>query len=236
MATTKSETPKGPATGQTELNTAGTGGTTTGGADLEARAAALKADEERLARERKALEEKARHLEYQTREVELRAKSVEDRAQELRSGAAHLDRRQEQLAARESLLETPLAGTAASAPVDPTDTVEVLNNSRRAIGIGNGELLIPGPNTVSRLAWSKLFGVDGRPVPGAVEHFDSAGGKRPDLQELSLQNLSALPDETATEVVSKSKDTTLMAKFLDTEPRPSLKDAIRRRIKALQEE
>lgn len=235
MATTKSETQKGPTTGQTELNTASTGGTTPGGTDLEARSAALKADEERLARERKALEEKARHLDQQAREVEERAKSVEGRAQELRSGAEHLNRRQEALNARESALDVSLPDYTAT-NIDPTETVEVLNNSRRAIGIGNGERLIPGPNTVSRLAWSKLFDAEGRPVLGAAEHFDSAGGKRPDLQELSLQNLSALPDETAAEVVSKSRDTTLMAKFLDTEPRPGLKDAIRRRIKALQEE
>lgn len=243
---------KAPTTGQTETGvTSGTSSTSTstGGssgsalpADLEQRMAALKADEERLAREKRAQEEAAANLKRQQEEVERREQGLEQRARELRAGAEHLDQRQAELDRRASEAPTVTATAAPSAPetsmatlsTNPRAVVRVLNNSGRIIGTADGTPLPPTMTTTIPLAtWNRFFDRNGKPTPGASEHFSTAGGKRPDLQEVSLKNLSALPDDHALAVVEESEDTQLLAKFEETDPRDSVREAISRRLDSL---
>lgn len=196
---------------------------TTPASEVEQRAAGLKAEEERLAKLKREQEEAAEFL--KRKEAEL-----EQRARELRAGAQHLDARQAELDAKAATL----APQAERLETPPGEHVLVLNNSRRTIGAADGTPLVPTLVTsVSRAVWARWFGQDGKPVPGAAEHFDTAGGKRPDLQEVSLKNLSALPDEHALSVVESATDVALLSKFLDVEPRESVKLAVHKRLTEL---
>lgn len=228
----KSENMKNPTGGQTELVQPGAG--TTQASDVDAKLAELRAAEERLAEQRRLLDEdrtrQTAELERQrrTQEEDLarQRRNQEETAQQLRAGAEELERRQSMMATATPPDEGLQAG-------DTRTHVKVRNNSVRAINIG-GTTVFPGKGQVPADAWSRLFDRNGTPVPGAQEHFDTAGGKRPDLQEMSLQNLSMLPDDDAVEVVNESTDAALLEKFISTDPRVGVKKAIRDRIKALE--
>lgn len=225
----KSEGTKGT---QTELvNAGGTGMQPNPGEDeAQRKLADLTAREERLAREKRALEEREANLKRQEEEQARTHQAMEERARELREGARHLEAQQQLLEAR-----TASGLTSAEASQDASEEpVALLNNSSRTIGAPDGTALVPTQVTlVSRQAYSRWFGRDGKPVPGVAEHFETTGGKRADLQEVSLKNLSVLPDEHALKVVDSSKDAALLEKFHATEPREGVKAAISKRLAAL---
>lgn len=228
--------------GQTELVAPGGGSTQAGpvDSDMEARQSALKADEERLARAKTAHEEAAANLKRQQEALAEREKAMEARAQELKSGAAYLDKREAEL--KQGLQAVAGTGNAPStsaalahAAEEPeSDTVAVLNNSTSLIGAPDGTPLVPTRVTeLARATWLRWFTPSGKPVPGVAGHFSSEGGtKRPDLQEVSLKNLSALPDEHALTVVqsASAKDEGLLKKFSETEQRESVKLALQKRL------
>lgn len=210
--------------------------------DLEARLSALKADEERLAREKKANEEATASLKRQQDALAERERGMEARAQELRTGAAYLDRREAEmkqgLHALAGTGHPPTTSEAASlAAESESDTVLVLNNSTSLIGAADGTPLVPTRVTeLARATWARWFTPSGKPVPGVAGHLSSEGGtRRPDLQEVSLKNLSALPDEHALSVVQTASagDTALLTKFSETEQREGVKLALQKRLAEL---
>lgn len=123
--------------------------------------------------------------------------------------------------------------TPATGSVDVNEMVAVVNNGRRAIGVPGGFVLYPGTNTVPRYAWKQMFDKSGRPTPGAAEHLNSQNGQRPEVQEVSLRNLSQLPDEHAVAAITASSDEAKLAAHEQTEARDSVRAAVSARLKAL---
>lgn len=161
---------------------------------------------------------------------------------ELRERERQLEERMKLVELRERELDSKdtqakLAGSPPSA-VPSTDsavpTLTVLNNAAFAIGLYDGAPLKPGINEVPLRSWAKFFQKDGTVIPGARPHFEPANGGRPDLQVVSLDNVSALPDPHALTAISNSKDAQRLGDFARTESRPAIREAIKARLKELQ--
>lgn len=158
-------------------------------------------------------------------DAELKAK-----AKELEDKEKMLLQRERELDAKHTLspTTTPTTGSA-----DDNEMVAVVNNGRRAIGVPGGFVLYPGTNTVPRYAWAQMFDKSGRPTPGAAEHLNSQNGQRPEVQEVSLRNLSQLPDEHAVAAITASTDEAKLAAHEQAEARDSVRAAVSARLKAL---
>lgn len=156
---------------------------------------------------------------------------------ELAAKAKALEEKEKHLLQRERELDTKHALNPATTPatgnVDVNEMVAVVNNGRRAIGVPGGFVLYPGTNTVPRHAWARMFGPDGKPTPGASEHLDSQNGQRPEVQEVSLRNLSQLPDEHAVAAIAASNDEAKLAAHEQTEARDSVRASVSARLKTL---
>lgn len=156
---------------------------------------------------------------------------------ELRERERALEEKLKQLEARERRLDSrdadAPASPSASVASSQEEMVSIVNNGRRAIGVPGGFALYPGLNTVPRRAWARMFDATGKPTPGASEHLDSQNGQRPEVQEVSLKNLSQLPDEHAQTAISASEDVKRLALFEQTEARPHIRVAISERLKVL---
>lgn len=158
-------------------------------------------------------------------EAELR-----ERAERLAELEKSLLQRQKELDSNDASVKLGAAASPSTVTAESTPTVTVVNNAAFAIGLFDGTPLKPGINTVSRATWAKLFQKDGKPVPGARQHFEPEGGGRPDLQLVTLDNLSQLPDTHALSAISASTDATRLGQFEQTESRPTVKAAISERI------
>lgn len=224
----KSDTQKagaGTPTGtQTELvATTGTGSTASQDETTQRQQADLTAQVERMEREKRALAEREATLRRREAEMEQAQKSLEERAAEF----SKADTRQ-----RQDATATPMGDTTNTDA--ESEEVAILNNSARAIGAPNSKALLPLQVTVlSRATFNRWLDDQGRYVPGVAKHFTSTDGKPPALQVVSLANLSALPEQHALGVVEKSEDVGMLEKFRDTESRPAVKDAVKRRLDAL---
>lgn len=156
---------------------------------------------------------------------------------DLAAKAKALEEKEKMLLQRERELDAKHtlhpATTPATGSVDVNEMVAVVNNGRRAIGVPGGFVLYPGTNTVPRYAWAQMFDKSGRPTPGAAEHLNSQNGQRPEVQEVSLRNLSQLPDEHAVAAITASTDESKLAAHEQTEARDSVRAAVSARLKAL---
>ncbi len=167
-----------------------------------------------------------------TKEVELRERerALEERLKQVEARERKQD--SHDVESRGAVGQTGLVATSSSSARDTE--VEVVNNAAHAVGLYDGTPLLPGVTKVSRLAWSKLFLADGKtPVPGALHHFFPTNSGRPDLQVVSVDNLSALVDEHAYTAISSSEDARRLSLFEQTETRPNIKAAISKRIAEL---
>lgn len=161
-------------------------------------------------------------------DAELKAK-----AKELEEKEKMLLQRERDLDAKDTKHTLSPATTPTTGSADDNEMVAVVNNGRRAIGVPGGFVLYPGTNTVPRYAWKQMFDKSGRPTPGAAEHLNSQNGQRPEVQEVSLRNLSQLPDEHAVAAITASSDEAKLAAHEQTEARDSVRAAVSARLKAL---
>lgn len=161
---------------------------------------------------------------------------------ELKAKAKELEEKEKALLQRERNLDAndtkrslhPEASPAVSPTgADLSEMVAVVNNGRRAIGVPGGFVLYPGTNTIPRYAWAQMFDKAGRPTPGAAEHLNSQNGERPEVQEVSLRNLTQLPDEHAEAAINASSDVEKLALYEQTEARENVRASVSARLKAL---
>lgn len=161
-------------------------------------------------------------------ELAAKAKALEEKEKALLQRERALDSKDTQRA-----LHPESSSVATSTATDGAEVVAVVNNGRRAIGVPGGFVLYPGTNTVPRSAWAQMFDKSGRPTPGASEHLNSQNGQRPEVQEVSLKNLSQLPDEHAVAAINASRDVEKLALYEQTEARDNVREALSARLKAL---
>lgn len=161
-------------------------------------------------------------------ELAAKAKALEEKEKALLQRERNIDSKDTQ-----RTLHPEAAPAVSSGGADLNEMVAVVNNGRRAIGVPGGFVLYPGTNTIPRYAWVQMFDKAGRPTPGAAEHLNSQNGQRPEVQEVSLKNLTQLPDEHAEAAISASNDAEKLALYEQTEARDSVRASISARLKAL---
>lgn len=161
-------------------------------------------------------------------ELKAKAKELEEKEKALLQRERSLDSKDTQRA-----LHSDATPAVSSTGTDLNEMVAVVNNGRRAIGVPGGFVLYPGVGTVPRHAWAQMFDKAGRPTPGAAEHLNSQNGQRPEVQEVSLRNLTQLPDEHAEAAINASSDVEKLALYEQTEARENVRASVSARLKAL---